>query len=86
MNAATPLYTATYTCISGFGVRGSGLIACLSSGWEAAPQCVKGKSSLFHIYYIRWTYFECAYIIAAQLSTDKKAFIGTRSPIAKVMR
>jgi len=34
--------TATYTCDVGFGINGSRVINCLSSGWDEEPQCVTG--------------------------------------------
>jgi len=37
--------TATYTCIDGFGINGSEVIGCVSSGWEAEPQCVTGDDT-----------------------------------------
>ena len=54
VNAAAPVYfytllgsTATYTCNTGFGISGPEIIRCLSSGWEAAPQCVTGTPFAF---------------------------------------
>jgi len=38
--------TATYTCNVGFEINGSGVISCLSSGWEGGPQCVTGDDWL----------------------------------------
>ena len=53
MNAPTAVFsatllgsTATYTCDVGFGISGSGVINCLSAGWEAVPQCVTGIDCL----------------------------------------
>jgi len=49
INAAVAVYsttllgsTASYTCDVGFGINGSGVISCISSGWEALSECVKG--------------------------------------------
>jgi len=53
VNAAVAVYsttllgsTATFTCDVGFGINGSGVISCLSSGWEAGPECVTGDDCL----------------------------------------
>jgi len=53
VNATTAEYsttllgsTATYTCDIGFEISGSGVISCLSSGWEGGPQCVTGEDWL----------------------------------------
>ena len=56
VNAATPVYsvtllgsTAVYTCNVGFGISGTGVVNCLSSGWETEPQCLTGRLCLMHI-------------------------------------
>jgi len=47
LNSTTLLgSTATYTCDVGFVMNGSGVINCLSSGWEAEPICVTGSDCL----------------------------------------
>ena len=50
VNASAAVYsttllgsTATYTCDVGFGINGSEVINCRSSGWDAEPQCVTGE-------------------------------------------
>jgi len=52
--------TATFTCDVGFGINGSGVISCLSSGWEAAPECVKGDDCVNQCFIVSLRLFRFA--------------------------